>query len=181
MKRLVIHPKDRSTTFLTQIYQELDNVTLVDGGVSRNDLEDMVRDHDQVMMMGHGSPFGLMSVGQFPGRPFNVIDDTFAPLLEEKDNSVFIWCNADQYVKFNKLRGFYTGMFISELSEALIMGVNDANEDDVNESNYSFVRTVSKLADFGPDLMHAAARHEYGKLTAVNPVVRYNHERLYIT
>jgi hypothetical protein len=181
MNRLVIHPKDRSTAFLARIYQGLDNVTLVDGGVSRNDLEDMVRDHDQVMMMGHGSPYGLMSVGQFPDRGFNVIDDSFKPVLAEKGNSVFIWCHADQYVKFHKLKGFCTGMFVSELSEARMMGIKDANAMDVDESNSLFAEAVGRIADTHPTMMHAAAKHQYGRLVAVNPVAQYNHERLYVT
>jgi hypothetical protein len=42
----------------------------------------------------------------------------------ENDNKlVFIWCNADQFMKRHQLRGFYSGMFISEVQEALMYGI----------------------------------------------------------
>ena len=180
MKTLVIHPKDDSTVFLTKVYENLDAVTLVQGGISRDQLKDMVRSHDQIMMMGHGTPYGLMSVGQFNGHAY-VIDGSFAPLLAEKKNSVFIWCNADQYVNCNGLRGFYTGMFISEVAEAKLMGLGDTTKREVDESNDLFVETIGAFADRGPRLMHAAARHKYGQLTGSNRVANYNRKRIYVS
>ena len=56
MKTLVIHPNDRSTWFLENVYKNIENLTLVTGNVSRNEVKSMIRDHDRVMMMGHGSP-----------------------------------------------------------------------------------------------------------------------------
>ena len=181
MKRLVIHPDDRSTDFLRPIYDGLGEITLVTGGVQKKDLARLIESHDQVLMLGHGSPYGLMSVGQFPFCGGYVIDDKMAPLLAEKDNSVFIWCNADQYVDYNLLRGFYTGMFISEEFEAITMGVSVANEGEVEESNRSFVDVAGRFIDKGKELLLAAAKHEYGKLALVNPVATYNNDRLYVS
>ena len=45
--------------------------------------------------------------------------------LKKKDNSVFIWCNADQFVNRYNLKGFYTGMFISEVMEAVFCGLQE--------------------------------------------------------
>ena len=176
----VIHPKDDSTVFLTKVYENLDAVTLVQGGISRDQLKDMVRSHDQIMMMGHGTPHGLMSVGQFNGHGY-VIDDSFALQLSEKRNSVFIWCNADQYVEHNKLSGFYTGMFISEVTEAYLIGLDGITQVEVDQSNGSFVETIGAFADRGSRLMHAAARHRYEQLTSHNRVAKYNYERLYVS
>lgn len=177
MNRLVIHPEDRSTEFLTPIYGDLDDVTLVRGGYTKEYIRSMIKDHDQVMMMGHGSPFGLMSVGKFPGR-YNVIDDSFVDLLSEKDNSIFIWCNADQFTEKHKLNGFYSGMFISELSEAWMCGV-DAIKKEVEESNASFSKIMGHALKSGPD-MPIIVKNEYGKLAYNNPVAEYNHKRLYV-
>lgn len=181
MNKLVIHPHDPSTTFLTKAYENLSDVTLVRGGVGRQDLKNMVEDHDQVIMLGHGTPHGLMSVGQFPDARGFVVDDTFAPLLEKKDNSIFVWCNADQYVNWNKLKGFYTGMFISEVSEAYMMGVRGANQNDVNESNYAFVDILNRVAHERPEVMHASLKDRYGVVAHCNDVARYNHNRLYVS
>lgn len=176
--KLVIHPKDRSTDFLKTVYEDLD-ATVVTGGVSKPELKEMVRAHDQVLMMGHGTQFGLMGVGQFKGYG-NIVDDSFAELLAEKDNSVFIWCNADQYVDHNELKGFYTGMFISEVGEARCMGMPLAKQNTVTESNEWFVKAMGRAANDDPEAMHSYVKHDYGELACRNPVAHYNHKRLYV-
>jgi hypothetical protein len=185
MKKLVIHPRDDSTLFLTKVYENLDDVTLVMGDVNRGEIRDMITSHDQIMMMGHGTPNGLLSSGQFIDESYFgfIIDDSCVNLLAEKDNSVFIWCNADKFVERNRLKGFYTGMFISEVDEAYLMGLGATTQTEVEESNNSFVETIGALASHGPRLMHVAARSsvlKYGQLASRNPVARYNHQRLYL-
>lgn len=180
MKKLVIHPKDDSTAFLNKVYESLDDVTVVQGGVTQAQIKDMIRSHDQVMMLGHGTSAGLLSVGQFPGAPLYIIDGSFASLLAQKANSVFIWCHADRYVNFYGLRGFFTGMFVSEVAEASLMGISGTTQSQIDESNDSFVSAISAFADRGPHLMHAAARHRYGQLISQNNVAAYNHARLYL-
>jgi hypothetical protein len=180
MKRLVIHPKDRSTEFLSKVYENLDGVTLVQGDVCKDQIRDLIDCHDQAMIMGHGTPDGLLSVGQFPGSLVHIIDRSFGPQLAEKTNSVFIWCNADEYVNHNELKGFYTGMFISEVTEAYLMGLSGTTQREVDESNISFVETIGAFVDRGPRLMYAAAKHSYGQLTSHNRVAKYNYERLYM-
>jgi len=180
VRKLVIHPRDRSTVFLSKVYENLNDVTLVQGDVTKDQIRDMINSHDQIIMLGHGTPSGLMSVGQFPGASGYIIDTSVTPLLAAKNNSVFIWCNADQYVHYNELRGFYTGMFISEISEAHLMGLVGTEQKDIDQSNDSFVETIGAFANRGPRLMHAAARHKYGHLACHNRVAKYNHERLYM-
>jgi len=177
---LVIHPQDSSTNFLRGVYKNLDNINLITGGVSRLMLREMIKTHDQVMMMGHGSDRGLMGMGQFPGSHFWVIDDTFKDILSEKKNSVFIWCNADGYVDYNQLRGFYTGMFISEIAEARMMQVQ-ADQHQVDKSNHFFCESVSRMASKSHWSMWAAAKRFYGELAKINPVAQYNHQRLYVS
>ena len=180
MSNLVIHPRDCSTAFLKKVYEDLDNVTVITHGVDQLALRRMIDVHDRVLMMGHGSPLGLFSVGQFKGRDGLIIDDSFADQLAERDNSVFIWCHADQYVRYNRLKGFYTGMFVSELSEARICRLpREVTDDHVAESNAKFVDVVNKFSRYEPRLIHAAATREYGVLAAINPVAAYNHQRLY--
>ena len=180
MKTLVIHPRDGTTTFLNKVYQDIDEVTLVQGGVNQAQIEDMIESHDQVMMMGHGTADGLWSMGQFPNTAGYIVDGSLAPALAKKNNSVFIWCNADEFVIANDLKGFYTGMFISEVLEAELMGLPNATQVQVEESNEWFVETVGQVATKGPNLMHAAAIHGYGRLADRNPIAKYNHARMYV-
>jgi len=62
---LVIHPKDDSTQFLDIVYNPIPNKTIITGGVTKKEVNDLIETHDRVVMCGHGSPFGLFSVGQF--------------------------------------------------------------------------------------------------------------------
>lgn len=123
MKTLVIHPHDTTTLFLEPVYEHVADKTVIRGGITKKELASLVSSHDRIMMMGHGSPWGLLSVGQFPGAGSHIIDYDIAQLLKGKWNSVFIWCNADKYVNCHMLKGFFTGMFISEVREALLMGL----------------------------------------------------------
>ena len=65
MKTLIVHPKDDSTFFLDIVYKNIPNKTIITGGITKTELKELIKSHDRVMMMGHGSPGGLFSVGQF--------------------------------------------------------------------------------------------------------------------
>jgi len=66
MKDLIIHPDDPTTTFLSQIYAQLTNKTVIRGGISKSEIPKLIESHDRVLLLGHGSPYGLLSQGQFP-------------------------------------------------------------------------------------------------------------------
>jgi hypothetical protein len=146
MKTLIIHPQDPTTTFLTGIYQKLANKTVVTGGITKDELRKHILDHDRVICCGHGSPAGLFSVGQFPGAYPYIVDDSMAESLRNKD-CIFIWCYAEQFVLRIRITGFYTGMFISEVSEAIWYDFDDIYDLDIliEESNYGFAETVARL------------------------------------
>jgi hypothetical protein len=184
MKTLIIHPADNSTSFLDIVYESIPNKTVITGGISKDDVNQLIREHDRVMMMGHGSPSGLFSVGQFSniGGGFGggyIIDQFTVPLLKEKDNSVFIWCNADRFVEPFGLKGFYSGMFISEVGEANYCGLPGTKQDVVDESNYGFVNIISKHINEDTESIYDMVRNEYGLIAEENPVALYNHKRLY--
>jgi hypothetical protein len=184
MRTLIIHPKDPSTSFLDIVYESIPNKTIITGGVSKDYVKKLIQEHDRVMMMGHGSPSGLFSVGQFDnvgggyGGGF-IIDQSMVSLLKEKDNSVFIWCNADRFVEYFGLKGFYSGMFISEVGEATYCGLPGTKQDIVDESNYGFVNIIAKHINEDTESIYNKVRNEYGLIAEENPVALYNHKRLY--
>ncbi len=63
--------------------------------------------------MGHGSPKGLFGINF--NRSYVIDEDTVDSLQYKK--CIFIWCHADQFVKEHNLKGFHSGMFISEVGE----------------------------------------------------------------
>lgn len=88
-KILVIHPNDPTTDMLCAVYQNLTEATIVRGGVHIEHVETLIQEHDRIIMMGHGDPNGLFSVGEFMGGA-RVIDSNTARLLKNKE-CVFIW------------------------------------------------------------------------------------------
>ena len=185
MKTLVIHPKDRSTDFLRPIYADLDDVTLVTGGWSQTQIQEAIQTHDQVMMMGHGSPSGLFNVGQFPNEDqFSgyVIGSGLVETLAQKNNNIYIWCNADRFIDRHDLKGFYSGMFISEVGEAFYCGVDSFTQEAVDESNNTFAHQLGKclLETRDPEAIHGQIKEHYGVLADTNLIAEYNHKRLYL-
>jgi hypothetical protein len=184
MKTLIIHPEDDSTFFLDIVYKNIPDKTVVTGGVSKYEVMKLIESHDRVMMMGHGSPGGLFSVGQFTemGSKYGgyIIDQSTVPLLKEKDNSVFIWCNADRFVNTFGLKGFFSGMFISEVGEALYCGLPGTPQEMVDESNYGFCNIIAKYINEDKQMIHEKVTGEYGLIAEENPVALYNNMRLYV-
>ena len=66
MKTLVIHPIDPTTHFLEKIYEGKDWTILRPGKsssvmhVSKKDIKEAIKDHDRIVMLGHGTQDGLL-------------------------------------------------------------------------------------------------------------------------
>ena len=176
---LIIHPKDESTSFLKQIYTNK-NVSVVTGEVTKTTLQNMILGYDRIIMMGHGSSDGLLAVDQFDTDSSHIIDDSFIDVLKRKENSIYIWCHADQFVRKFNLKGFYTGMFISEVSEANYLGLTGTKQVEVNESNFYFSNLVSQYMAYSLENMFVKVKEHYGMLSELNTVANYNFNRLYI-
>lgn len=181
-KTLVIHPNDRSTDFLRPIYAGIENKTVVIGGINKAELRELIKSHDRVMMMGHGYPGGLFSVGQFYQSLGVIVDDSMVDLLKEKEDNVFIWCNSDQFVNKHNLKGLYSGMFISEVGEATYCGLPGTEQEEVDISNNYFAYLLGELV-VNNDLSaaYSALKTEYGQLAESSKVANYNYNRLYLS
>jgi len=180
MKTLIIHPEDDSTNFLNIVYKPILNKTVIKGGTTPIELVNLIQSHDRVMMMGHGYGYGLLSIEQFPETGFSVIDCRTVPLLKIKQNNVFIWCNSDEFVNYHELKGFYTGMFISEVEEANSHGLaGSASQSIVDESNKTFCEIMSRHIKEDTGTLYKNVVKEYSPLAQRNSIAAYNHKRLY--
>ena len=230
MNKLVIHPKDRTTDFLKPIYHGRNDTTVLTGDCTKADVDAAIDKHDHIIMLGHGTPQGLLAMGQFNGKPkvssykykpydsslrdklpvkaetassafasshtdgwdksefgyqgyssqnssYAIDDDTADKLRNKKVTA--IWCNADQYMEWNDLQGFYTGMFISDEGEAKMIGTSDTEAWQVEESNYAFVSIVRRFLDHSPEKLRDALMLEYGEMAERNSVAKYNLMRFY--
>jgi len=180
LRTLIIHPKDPSTNFLKPIYAPIQDKTIINGGVSRSKLRELIKNHDRIIMLGHGTPYGLLSVGQFPKVGNYVIDWSMVDLLSTKTDNIYIWCFADKFVENNRLMGFFCGMFISEVSEAFSWGYYVSNRNLIDESNECFAAIVSKHIHQPLNVLFKNVIQEYAIMAKANPIAQFNLERIYL-
>jgi hypothetical protein len=178
-KTLIIHPDDRSTDFLKPIYEHITNATIFVSGTKEHVYSEISK-HDRVIMLGHGSPWGLFSVGQFDSGNGLIIDNSAVHLLSQKKDNIYIWCNADQFVNRHELKGFYSGMFISEVSEANFCGLPGTPQSVVDQSNNSFARWLGKVINEPLRKAYKHTKSNYKILAEGNSVAAYNNNRLFL-
>lgn len=168
--RLVIHMDDRSTDFLRPIYQGTKG-TIVTRSLPSSLINDLIRSHEQVIMLGHGCPAGL-----FADRGGLVISNENVQALSEKSDSIFIWCHASSFMSRYNLRGFATGMFVSEPGEARIYAL-DTDPDKIDRSNDMFANLVSAFRDDPIPLLYEKVYNGYD-MNGESAVVDYNRSLL---
>lgn len=174
MRTLVIHPEDPSTEFLMGVYSGLKDVEVIRSDIGLLKTACAIEDADRVIMLGHGTPQGLLSVGKFHSSNGLVISDGDAFRLTSPEN-IYIWCNADQYVQRNRLPStLYSGMFVSEMGEAIMMGL-DVVPSQVNRSNHLFAKALKSALRYN----NMTLVKDIYPIAHSNPVIRYNAERLY--
>lgn len=139
MKTLLLHPTDSSTAFLSDSYLGKGYTVVNDPFISKSKLKELIKSHDKVVMMGHGSPKGLFSSKGF------LIDSSYVYLLKDK-LCLGVWCHADHFFSKYKLNGYGTGMVVSEADEADYWGLNWTLSD-VNESNALLTESLKVALD----------------------------------
>jgi hypothetical protein len=167
MKTLVIHPKDSSTDFLSHIYKGRDFMVITEN-ISNSKKRKLLKEYDRIIMLGHGSKHGLFGFKRL------VIDSNDVATLREK-KIVAIWCNADEFVSKYGLKGFYTGMFISEVDEAYYEGFGFIPYKEIEKSNNDFSIILGKYLDDENILENV--KKEYKNHSC--PIVSFNHQRLF--
>jgi len=177
MKTLIIHPDDRTTDFLKDIYLSLAEYTLVTRG-TKEEVDLLITSHDRVIMCGHGSPYGLFSVKQF-GSSSYIIDSDSVSLLKGK-TCIYIWCDADKFVQANSLKGLYSGMFVSEVIESIMMGIGPVPQRVVDQSNKYFAKVMGKNIRNDLFEIYQNVLKTYRNFAKDNIVADYNVKRFYL-
>lgn len=180
MKTLVIHPDDKSTDFLKPIYEGITDKTVIIGGLDVKEVNELIKTHDRVIMLGHGCPDGLFSIGKFTNAFGLVISHETVPLLKEKTDNIYVWCNANEFVERHGLKGYYSGMFISESGEAYFCRIpyEFCKKEFVEISNDSFAQTLGKYVNESSARIGELVSEEYKILAETNPIAKYNLDRL---
>lgn len=168
MKTLVIHPQDPSTDFLIHIYEHIECDVLSDPDMTELSVYLELWKYDRIICLGHGCPSGLLnSWGDL------VVNEFHVDSLQDKE-LICIWCNADKFMDNHNLRGLYSGMFISEVEEAMWFNVK-CTQEQVTDSNYKFAIDLGYLIE-DPDRI-TKLKESY--VLPGNDVAVFNNERLY--
>lgn len=67
-------------------------------------------------------------------------------LRKHGGNIVAVWCNADQFARAEGLHGLFTGMIVSELSEALLYQV-ETTQEELDRENVKLAIRLRTLFD----------------------------------
>lgn len=122
---------DRDTSLLQTIWQGLKIDRLI--GISCNDEnyeeavdEALFDEYDTLILCGHGTTQGLLHPNFSSGE--YIVHENNVHLIHAR-NVICLWCYASEFGVTNNLHGFFTGMFISNESEAEQNGITFAQSD----------------------------------------------------
>ena len=146
----VIHATDPTTQVLSFLYQQREDVRLcITEKSTSSDVQRAIRTDDVLMMLGHGNEYGLFSKPDRNGeyRRF-LITDRHVQFLRDK-TCIGIWCYANKFAEKYNLHGLFSGMIISELQEAIDLGV-PATKDEIDKEMEKFtIRLKDCMEKFG--------------------------------
>lgn len=159
---------------LSIIYRNKPNWTICrDNGINKNALIKLIQNHDRIIMLGHGTPLGLIN----SARNDHLIDDSYADLLRTKE-CVSVWCYSDQYFRRNNIKGFHTGMIISEVAEeAYILGEIPLEVNEIYSNMVKFSKIVEECIDKSPEEMKQYILKNY---LGNDPVTLFNRKNIIV-
>ena len=108
-----------------------------------------VSTQERIMLLGHGSDKGLFFREDDSKDEFDKVIVGHAHayhLRKHGGNLVAVWCNADRFARAEGLHGLFTGMIVSELSEALLYQV-ETTQEVLDRENVKFAIRLRTLLD----------------------------------
>ena len=154
----VIHANDTTTSFLSQLYELREDVLVrVTEEFTKGAVRRAICGDDTIMMLGHGTEWGLLSKPDKNGRYERLlVDGSLVQFLRGK-TCIGIWCHADQFAQKYGLHGLFSGMIISELQEAMDYGITATREEIDTEMQKFTLRLRDCIERYGlketPDRM----------------------------
>ena len=158
---LVIHPIDRTTEVLKMLYAGLD-ARVVSDDCSNKEMDHLLKHtstQERVMLLGHGSDKGLYfrEDGEEKFKKVIVGHRNNYMLRRHDGNIIGIWCHANLFAQAEGLHGLFSGMMISEESEAEEYGIA-ATHEEILASNKVMFGKLRRLLDEHVPLHEIPAR-----------------------
>ena len=126
----VIHANDPTTKFLSRLYEVREDISVrIDEKSTSSAVQRAIRGDSTVMMLGHGTQYGLFSVPDKRGRYERFLVKSSCVEFLRLNTCIGIWCHADQFAEHYGLHGLFSGMIISELQEAADCHVQTTQEE----------------------------------------------------
>ena len=192
MKATIVHSNagDTDTRVLAALWDDIPDARVLNIRPGTPDARRAVdaaiaEEEDALVLCGHGSPQGLFdpsvmargNLAAIARNPPYLVDVRNAPSIRAR-RVVGVWCYAASFAESAGLRGFFTGMFVSNPMEAAFVGCPGRDSAaTITEQEVLFCRRVNELLradvpmeDWIPRLNAQADRSL--------AVVRYNYDRL---
>lgn len=153
---LVIHPKDRTTTMLSALYEGTE-ARVFDEEFTNSDIKhalNHVAPSERILLLGHGSDKGLFFRKDDTKDGFDglAISHQHAYYLRKHRGSIIaVWCHANLFAQAEGLHGLFTGMIVSEMSEASEYGI-EMTQEELDRENVKFAGRLRQLLDIGTSL-----------------------------
>lgn len=179
---LVIHPTDKTTEMLSILYEGL-GARVIESYSSNKEMGYQLRHtlpSERIMLLGHGSDRGLYYRKNDKEEDFDgiIVGHPQAYYLRKHCGGIIgIWCHAMEFAKNEGLHGLFSGMIISEMSEAEEYGV-DTDKESIDRTNRIMFTQLRRLLDDGAPL-HEIPERLKALDTTQSELSRFNYERFY--
>lgn len=179
---LVIHPKDRTTSMLSVLYAGMDARVIVDDCSTKEigHLLHRASASERIMLLGHGSDKGLFYRHDDTKEDFDriIVSHTHAyHLRRHSGNIIAVWCNADAFARAEGLHGLFSGMIITELSEAQLYNIA-TTQDELNRENIKLASRLRALLDENIPL-HQIPQRLLEMDDVATPLTNFNYQNFY--
>jgi hypothetical protein len=156
---LVVHPYDSTTEMLKAMYEgkNVQLITQADTNAAIKTVLNHLPRSRRLMMLGHGTDSGLIGKNA-DGTLRLIINHSHAYYLRKHGaNIVAVWCYADLFARKEGLHGLFSGMIISEIEEAEMLGI-PTTEEELARENVKLAQRLRMLLDEGVPLHEMPAR-----------------------
>lgn len=180
---LVIHPTDRTTAYLSKLYEGVEDAVVIKDNLSKREMNHILHHTpktERIMLLGHGCYKGLYwraddTKPEFDsivvGHPHNY------RLRNHGSNMVAVFCHADKFAESERLHGLFTGMLISEMSEAITEDIETTGEE-IDRENLKFVIRLRSLLDEEVPL-HEIPQCMLALDDVHSPLTTFNYQHIY--
>ena len=147
----VIHPNDKTTVMLSALYEGVGHVRIDQscGCHKLGRLLQHIPQDERVMLLGHGSDKGRFARKDDSRDVFDrlmVFHPHACHLRRHGGNLVAVWCHADLFARAEGLRGLFSRMIVTEMSEALLYNIA-TTQGELDRENMKLVQRLRALLD----------------------------------